>query len=216
MARGLAGLLVTLVVLLVLGVLVDAQLTRSTEERIAAAVASNLGAGETTVDLQGWPVIPRLLFDRVPAAVLVARDVPVPDRPIRLRRLDVTLTQVRLSAAALREGAATPVEAASGRFRAELDGAALLAAAQLPEGVEAIEPVGGVIRLRVLGGVSIDAQVRAQAGAIVVSAELPVIGLQEVTVPLEGLPFGATVEGARVEGDALVLEGTVGELVIAP
>lgn len=214
--RGLIGLAVAAILLIVVIVAADAALTARAEREAATRVAQELQA-PTTVDLRGWPVSLRLLTGRpVPQVAVTATSVPIPGQPASLASLEVLLDDVRLAIGDLRDPAEIPVEAAQGQFTARLDGAALTALAQAPPLLERIEVGADTVRFVVTGGVTIDAQVSARDGAVVFSAEVPVLGPVDVPVPLGDLPVGAVVEDASVDGGQLILQGRVSDLELAP
>lgn len=214
--RGLIGLAVTAILLLVVIVAADAALTTRAEREAATRVAQQLQAA-TTVDLRGWPVSLRLLTGRpVPQVAVTATGVPIPGRPASLASLEVILDDARLALGDLRDPPEVPVEAARGRFTARVDGAALTALAEAPALLERIEVGADAVRFVVAGGAAIDTEVSAREGAVVFSADVPVLGPVDVPVPLGDLPAGAVVEQARVDGGQLVLEGRVTDLELVP
>lgn len=204
MTRLLFGLLVAAVILAV----ADGFLTRALERRAAARVTEELGA-PSSVDLRGWPVMPRLLFSSVPTAVVSATAVPILGQSARLTRLDLTLDDVRINRDELFNPNVMPFDATTGRFSAGLDGPALLQLSGPPPGLVAIEVVEQGVRLVVAGGLSDIVLPSARDGDLVLRADAPVLGELEVVVAVPLLPGGTRIESVRVDGGLVVLEGFV-------
>lgn len=202
------GLLIALLLIAALAVGADVLVTRAAEARVAEEVERSMG-GEAEVDLRGWPVSLGLLQGQVDEAAINATSVPMRDTGAMLPSLDVLLTGVRLPYVGAGGG---EVSADTGRFSARIDQATLtdLIARAGAGDVAQVQIAGDSLQV-VIGGVAIELDVVARDGALVVR---PVNGLLsavsgEQVVPLQGLPAGTTLEQARIEDGALVLEGPV-------
>jgi len=206
--RGLARLVFGLLVLVAVGVVVDGFLTRALERQVATRVSQELGA-PSTVDLRGWPVTPRLLFDSIPTAEVSATAVPIPGQSARLTRLEFTLADVRIDRNELYNPDVIPFDATTGRFSAGLDGPALLSLSGPPPGLQAIEVVEQGVRLVVTGGLSATVTPSARNGNLVLRADSPVLGDPEIVVPVPVLLEGTRIESVRVDGGLVLIEGFV-------
>lgn len=215
MPRSLASFLVVCAVLLGIAAAVDLGLTAGAERQAAERLSAELGA-PATVDLRGWPVTLRLLTGEVPEVVAEASSVPVPERAASLSRLTVTLTGVRLRLGDLRAPEALPVRARTGRFTATVTADDLLELAGRPPIVQALELRPGVVRLVLLGGVTVEGTATARDGVLVLTPAQPVLGIAELPVPLGELPAGATVDRVEVGDGELLLEGSVQDLLLTP
>lgn len=222
--RALIGFTVTIVVLVAIVLLVNSGLADRAERQISERATAELGAA-AEVELGGFPVGLRLLLNRVPEAVLRADGVPIPGRNASLSSLEVRLEDARFSLQDLAAGADLPVRAEDATFRAELDGPALLALAGAPPLVQRIDLVNGEVQFVVggaggVGAAAVAAAVGVRGGDLVLRplSELPpeAGGLDELVVPLQGLPGGAVVTDARVEAGRLVLTGSASDLLLAP
>jgi len=221
--RALLGFTVTLVVLAGGALVVNQVLADRAERQIAEQATAEIGA-TTDVELSGFPVGLRVLFNQVPRAALRADGVPVPGRDAQLESLDVRLEDARLSLADLAQGRELPIRAEAATFRAELDGAGLLAIAAAPPLLQRIDLLDTELRFVLggaggVGGVTLPASVGVREGDLVLrpaGEAAGQAGLTELVVPLEQLPAGAVVTDARVEAGRLVLTGSVSDLMLAP
>jgi len=202
--RGAIAFLTTVAVLLGLGAVADAAVTRRAEQQVSKQVSAEIGA-PATVDLQGWPVSLRLLTGVVPRVDLVAADVPLEDTDAELSELRATLTDVRLRLADL-SSADVPIEAGPTSFEADLDAGDVERLLGPVAAIGEIELLDGLARLTV-AGFPIEGTVGVEGGAIVVRPTAPILNLGEVTVPLPALPGGVSVQQAVVRPGVLRLSG---------
>ncbi|CAN5601695.1 hypothetical protein BH23ACT7_BH23ACT7_04370 [soil metagenome] len=202
--RGAIAFLTTVAVLLGLGAVADAAVTRRAEQQVSKQVSAEIGA-PATVDLQGWPVSLRLLTGVVPRVDLVAADVPLEDTDAELSELRATLTDVRLRLADL-SSADVPIEAGPTSFEADLDAGDVERLLGPVAAIGEIELLDGLARLTV-AGFPIEGTVGVEGGAIVVRPTAPILNLGEVTVPLPALPGGVSVQQAVVLPGVLRLSG---------
>lgn len=202
--RGAIAFLTTVAVLLGLGAVADAAVTRRAEQQVSEQVSAEIGA-PATVDLQGWPVSLRLLTGVVPRVDLVAADVPLEDTDAELSELRATLTDVRLRLADL-SSAGVPIEAGPTSFEADLDAGDVERLLGPVAAIGEIELLDGLARLTV-AGFPIEGTVGVEGGAIVVRPTAPILNLGEVTVPLPALPGGVSVQQAVVLPGVLRLSG---------
>ncbi|MBA2576076.1 MAG: DUF2993 domain-containing protein [Euzebyaceae bacterium] len=202
--RGAIAFLTTVAVLLGLGAVADAAVTRRAEQQVSEQVSAEIGA-PATVDLQGWPVSLRLLTGVVPRVDLVAADVPLEDTDAELSELRATLTDVRLRLADL-SSADVPIEAGPTSFEADLDAGDVERLLGPVAAIGEIELLDGLARLTV-AGFPIEGTVGVEGGAIVVRPTAPILNLGEVTVPLPALPGGVSVQQAVVLPGVLRLSG---------
>lgn len=195
----------SVIVLAILAVVADVGLERVVEQR-ASQQATMLLDAPATVDLQGWPVSLRLLFGTLPRVDVHAANVPT-ESGIRVDRIDVTLSEVRVSLADLSAGRLV-ASAQSGMFVADLDAAAVEQLLGTLGRVSDVRLVDGAVQLRV-AGTTIDVPVAAEGERLVLSpAKVPRGVPRRIAVPLPMLPLGATVEQVTVLDGILRLEGT--------
>lgn len=204
------SLLVALLLLAGVAFGADYLVTRAAEARVAEQVEQSLGGGQAQVDLRGWPVSLGILTGRVDEAAITATQVPLRETSGIVPSLDVLLSGVRIPAT----GDASQVAAEAGRFVARIDQAALatmVAGSGVPAEIAQVQIVDDHLQV-VAGGLAVDLNLFARDGALVVqpdNALLSTLSGGERTVPVEGLPSGTALEGARVEGGLLILEGPV-------
>jgi hypothetical protein len=204
------GVLVAVVVLALLAVGADYALTRAVEARVASEVEESMG-GQAEVDLRGWPVSLGLLRGTVEEATIHATQVPIEETGGVLPVLDVVLTDIRLPPVA--GGDPRALRAGSGRFVTRLDQEALtdLAVDAGAPQIGAVQISGDTLQV-VIRGVAVDLTVAARDGALVVRPVNDLLARLtggEQVVPVDGLPEGTRLDGARVEDGALVLSGPV-------
>lgn len=222
----------TLVSVVLLGaalVVADVLATGWIERRVATAIADRVDVppAAVAVDLGGPPAVPRLLIGGVPAVDVAADGVPVQESDGRLTRVDAQLTDVTVDVAALLGGGASgvAVSAGAGAFTAVLEPDDLLAVVDAPLGLDALEPEDGAVRAVLAGGITVDLAVEVEpvdtadgsAAALVLRPQVPLLEQVAIALPLDGLPEGVTVDGARAEPGRLVLTGTVdGDRLLSP
>jgi hypothetical protein len=203
--RGGTAFVITLVLLLGVGVGVDAWVTQQAEETASAQAATLLEADAADVRLGGWPASLRLLAGTVPEVEVRARGVGVPDHDLRLAELDVVLRDVRLRFADLDAGF-TRLRGSGGTFTAELDEAAVgrLAGTAVRLG-DGLGEVGEDNPIEVAASVEEGVVVLRPVGA---APE----GATPVALALPRLPGSALVESARIVPGGLRLQGRVGQV----
>lgn len=196
-------------VLLALAVVVDVVVSRMATQRAEQAVEEALGV-PAEVELHGWPVGLRLLTGRVERVELRAEDVPLDRAPVDLDSLQVTLRGLRFGIDDLRSPPAGLPPAEEGTFEARLGEDATFALARVPASVASLSISDGAIRLRVLGA-EVAADVRGRDGDVVIVPRTPFGSLLAQSIPLDlsGHPGDPVIEEAEVEGDALVLRGSL-------
>lgn len=199
-----------LVALLLIGAVAfgaDWFVTRAAEARVAEQFEQSLG-GSAEVDLRGWPVSLGLLTGRVDEAAITATQVPLRETGGVVPSLDVLLSGVRIPA----DGGRTTAD--TGRFVARVDQQALasmVADAGVPADLAQVQIVDDRLQV-VAGAFTVNLNLFARGGALVVQPENDLVSALsggEREVPVQGLPAGVTLEGARVEGGLLILEGPV-------
>jgi hypothetical protein len=204
--RAGTAFVLTLILLLAIGIAIDAWATRSAEEQLAGHAAAMLDAEDAEVRLTGWPVSLRLIAGRVPEVEIRARNVHVASEGPLLVVLEVALREVLLDYTSLDAGPAS-IRGARGEFVADVSEESVTRLAGVPvtfgdglgqvagnaDAVEVAASVeGGVVVLRPVGS--------APEGASPVALALP------------RLPGGGVVERAQIVPGALRLRGTVREL----
>lgn len=206
--RAFLLLLVALAILLVAG---DVAATTYIERAAAREVTLRINA-PATVDLEGWPVVPRLATSAgVPRARVSATAVPLQGVQLSLARVDVTLTNVRLPL--LLEGDLTVLAADSASYVATIDQTGLqsLTAQAQANQVGQVQILPDRIQLLV-AGITADLLVGARDGAVVLTlanAPLPELNGREFVLPVSGLPAGARIESAVIRGGVLQLAGPI-------
>jgi hypothetical protein len=201
--RGTTALLVAIGLLALVAVVADLVLTDVAEAQTAARVSEELGAS-AAVDLQGWPVSLRLLGGTVPRVGITADDVPVEDTAIRLSRLEVDVTDVRLRLADLLADGPLPVDGGSGTFRATLSQAEVNRLAGLGD----VQLGEGVASLVVLGQ-QIDAVATVEDARIVLRPLTDLPGLGPVPLAPVELPGEVVLDAVRIRPGELELTGRV-------
>lgn len=211
----LRRLVIAALVVVVLGaaaLVVDVLVARAAEDRAERQVSETIGA-PTDVTLHGRFVGLRLLAGRVTRAEATARDVPLEEHDTTLDRLDVEIRQIRMGLRELRDPPDALPPAESGSFEARLSGDTTWALGQFPSGIAELEIADGAIRLRsLLGRASADVTVRDGAVLVVPRSPLGVLLTAEVPLDISDQPGHPVVERAWIEGDTLVLQGSLTDL----
>lgn len=203
----MAGILIGVVVV---GLLVaNALLTGGAERRVAERVESAIGS-DADVQLDGWPVGPKVLSGQPLDARIVARDVPLAGTSAAL-----TLLVVELDDVVVPEGA-EPLRSQRGRFTAEFDAAAVQQlvgiVGRLP--LTDVELRNGVARLQVVGFPVIDATAELSDGEVAFRPTTPLASLLTVSLQIEALPLDLEPATVRIREDVLRLEGPSNDLLL--
>jgi hypothetical protein len=203
-----------LVIVVLAGALfaLDLVVARMAEERAERQVTDALGA-PADVTLHGWPVGLRLLGGRVARAEATARDVPLEDHDASLDRVDVTIRRIRVGIDDLRDPPEVLPPASSGTFEARLTGDATWALAAIPSAIADLRISDGAVRLRTLvGEASADVTVRDGNVLVVPRTPLGVLLTTDVSLDISDQPGRPVIEEAWIDGDTLVLRGSLTEL----
>lgn len=210
--RVVVATLVVVALLVVVGLVTDRTVAAVAEQRIAEQVSTTLDA-PVAVELPGTVVGLRLLTGHIPRLEIHAQDVPLQD-DAHLDRLDVTLTNVRVTLSQLRGDSARLPPAGQARFRAEVGAEAVTRLLALP-GLVNVDFADGRLQLS-LGDFSIDAEVGADDGDLLIqpqSSLAEALGLDRFTVDLSDQPGSPAVDDAEVTGESLILRGRLEAVV---
>lgn len=210
--RVIVATLVVVALLVVVGLVTDRTVAAVAEQRIAEQVSTTLDA-PVAVELPGTVVGLRLLTGHIPRLEIHAQDVPLQD-DAHLDRLDVTLTNVRVTLSQLRGDSARLPPAGQARFRAEVGAEAVTRLLALP-GLVNVDFADGRLQLS-LGDFSIDAEVGADDGDLLIqpqSSLAEALGLDRFTVDLSDQPGSPAVDDAEVTGESLILRGRLEAVV---
>ena len=210
--RGFGCLLFAVVVLAGVLFIGDMVLTNTAEERTATRISETLEA-DAEVDLQGWPVGLRMLLGSIPSATLNATDVPL-DNGAVLDRLDVELTDVKITFDDLTTQSDRLPAAETGTFEAELDEASVAAMMGIPPALAQVTLQDGQVEVGA-GGLGIQADVGARNGDVVVSLAGPLsalLGGSEFPIDLSGEPGQPYVEDVEIAGGVMVVRGRLEEV----
>lgn len=202
-----AVLLLLLVALLVAALAVEVAVGKVAHDRTERLLAEAFDA-PVTVALHGRPLTLDLVRRRIPAADLVAREVPLGDTGGRIGRLDVRLEGVLLPRD--RDG---EWRVEQGVFEAHLDSDDLADLADLPPGVEGVRLVDDTVEVRTTAGVRFPASLDVEDGDLVLRADRGVLRLLPTAsfrVPLGDLPAGARVRDVALNGGEVTARGVLG------
>ena len=177
------------------------------EDRLAARIEDRGFAAKPQVTIAGFPFLTQVAARRVNKVVISAAGKKL--GPVEVKRLDVTLYGIRVSAG----GNTSTASRLSGTAQVGFAGLAgvagmpgLTVSADGPDRVKitaGLGPVTGTATARVTragpGGTRIAV---ISAGGIPVAA---LGSLRDVTLPLPDLPLGMTVEGVSVTGQGVLV-----------
>ena len=201
--NGVAVLVTVLAVLLI----ADRVAVGYAEDRLAARIEDWGFAARPQVTIAGFPFLTQVAARRVNKVVISAAGKKL--GPVEVKRLDVTLYGIRVSAG----GNTSTASRLSGTARVGFAGLAgvagmpgLTVSADGPDRVKITAGLGPVT------GTAIARVTRAGPGgiriAVISAGGIPVAALgslRDVTLPLPDLPLGMTVEGVSVTGQGVLV-----------
>jgi hypothetical protein len=205
--------IVAVVLVVVVGLLfvADIVVTNIAEERAAERVTEELDA-PAEVTLHGWPVALRMLTGTIQRAEMTATDVPLEDGGT-LDSLDVTLHDIEVGLGDLTDPPDGLPPARDGEFEARLSGDITWALTSVPRMLATLRIERDAVRLQTLiANMSADLRVRSNALVFEPNVPLGVLFRGEVSLDLSEQPGSPRLQTADIEGDTLVIRGTLDEL----
>jgi hypothetical protein len=204
----LLPLAVAVVVLAALVVATELWLRHRGVQRAADRLADAMGAA-VELRVVGRPLLRHMVRRHLPAATIVATDVPLRDGQATLNRLQVDLADLRVTGGPGEEHRLT---ADAGRFQARLLTAELLALVELPPYLVGMSLRPRGLRLQTIGGVYVDAVVDVDPTSLTIRPVTSVLRLLPQSgfrIPLPALPFGATIEAIELHDGRVEASGTL-------
>lgn len=201
-------------VVLVLGAglfLADRFVTSMAEEQAATHVGRELRA-DSVVSLHGWPVTLRMIVGTIERAELTATDVPL-ERGGTIDRLDVTLHDIDLSLADLRNPPSGLPPSRDGSFRALLHGDITWALDSVPSVLASLEVVDDAVELQTpIAVLSADLVVQSNRLLFEPNVPLGVVFRGPVQLDISDQPGRPVLEDAEIVDGTLVLTGRFADL----
>jgi DUF2993 family protein len=205
--RGIRRIVITLIVLVGLFVAADFGARAAAEGQVAASLEASLELSKKPdVSLGGFPFLRRALDGHLDSVVLVGADLSAGDQP--LRRVRITLRDVRFSAADLVFGRDTTVRFRSSDGTAEMTGADVTAALEQANLDAKVRLSDGMAHVSIAGFPEVRVRVTLDGTDLVLRpADLPLP--LDLRIDLGHLVPDIRYRDIRVEGSVLVLAFTL-------
>lgn len=206
----LIRLALAVVVLGGLALAADGALAGQAERRASDLAGSVVGA-PARVRMPGRPFVLHALRGSLPRVLIHAEAVPIPGTAAVVRRLELSLQDVRVSLGALLDGAQGRLpEAGAGTFSAVLDEAGLRALLGVPDELS-LQVADGEIQVSVAGQL-LAVTPEAREGRIVLAGMPDISGSPLLSGDLTGLPGGPWVERIEVAAGEIQISGSLRDL----